>query len=44
MGIKEIGSEGIDWSNLAMNRGKFRALENTTTNTDAPKDAEEFLD
>jgi hypothetical protein len=39
MGIKEIGREGIHWSNFAMDREKFRALENTTTNTDAPKDA-----
>jgi len=36
MGIREIGSEGTDWNNLARDRDTFRAIENTITNTDAP--------
>jgi hypothetical protein len=36
MGIREIGSEGTAWNNMAKDRGKFRALDNTKTNIDAP--------
>jgi hypothetical protein len=36
MDIREIGSEGTAWNNLAKDRGKFRALVNTITNTDVP--------
>jgi hypothetical protein len=36
MDIREIGSEGTAWNNLAKDRRKFRTLENRTTNIDAP--------
>jgi hypothetical protein len=36
MDLKEIGSDGVDWIDLAQNRDQWRALVNTVMNLRVP--------
>jgi hypothetical protein len=36
MGLSEIGWDGVDWIDLALNRDQWRALVNTVMNLRVP--------
>jgi hypothetical protein len=36
MDLREIGWDGVDWIDLAQDRGKWRALVNTVLNLRVP--------
>jgi hypothetical protein len=43
MALREIGWDGINWINLAQNRGQWRALVNAVMNLRVPQNAGKFL-
>jgi hypothetical protein len=43
MHLREIGSGGMDWIDLAQNMDQWRALVNTVVNLWVPKNAVKFL-
>jgi hypothetical protein len=43
MSVKEIGSEGVDWINVAQDRNKWQALVNTVMNFHVQQNAMNFL-
>jgi hypothetical protein len=43
MTLREIGWGGMDWIDLAQNRGQWRALVNTVMNFRVPLNAGKFL-
>jgi hypothetical protein len=43
MDLREIGWNGMDWVDLAQDRGQWRALVNTVMNLRVPKNAGKFL-
>jgi hypothetical protein len=43
MDLREIGWDGVDWSNTAQDRDQWRALVNTVLNLRVPLNAEKFL-
>jgi hypothetical protein len=44
MDFRELRCEGMDWIELAEDRGKWRALVNAVMNLQVPKNCGEFLD
>jgi hypothetical protein len=42
MDIREIGLEGVDWINLARDRGRWRALVNTANDPSGSTEGGEF--
>jgi hypothetical protein len=43
MYLREMGRDGMDWTDLAYNRKQWRALENTVMNFRVPQNAGNFL-
>jgi hypothetical protein len=43
MDLREIGSDGMDWIDLAQDRDQLRALVNTVMNLRVPLNAGNFL-
>jgi hypothetical protein len=43
MDLREIGWTGVDWNDLAHDRGQWRALVNTVMNLLVPQNAGKFL-
>jgi hypothetical protein len=43
MDRKEIGSEGVDWINVAPNRDRWQALVNTVMNLQVPRNEGNFF-
>jgi hypothetical protein len=41
--LREIGWDGMDWIDLAQDRGKWRALVNALMNLQVPKNSGKFL-
>jgi hypothetical protein len=41
--FREIGWDGMDWIDLAQDRGQWRALVSTMMNLQVPKSAGKFL-
>jgi hypothetical protein len=41
--LREIGWDGMDWIDLAQDRGQWRALVNTVMNVQVPSNAGKFL-
>jgi hypothetical protein len=44
MDLREIGWDGMDWIDLALDRDQWRALVNTVMNLRAPKKFWEILE
>jgi hypothetical protein len=43
MDLREIGWDGVDWIDLAQDRGQWMALLNTVINLRVPQNAGNFL-
>jgi hypothetical protein len=43
MDLREIGWDGVDWIDLAQDRGQWRALVSTVMNLRVPENAGKFL-
>jgi hypothetical protein len=43
MDLREIGWDGVDWVDLAQDRGQWRTLVNTMMNLRVPQNAGKFL-
>jgi hypothetical protein len=41
--LREIGSGGVDWIDLAQDKNQWRALVNTVTNLGIPKNSGKWL-
>jgi hypothetical protein len=44
MALREIGSGGMDWTDVARGRNQWRALVNTVTNIRVPQNVGEILE